>query len=1345
MGLLDFLTKKTQEPATVLPVLPEEIYRTGVLGLQDVIAPHALKISPRELDLGEKIARTFFVISYPRFLTTGWFAPIINMDKVLDVAIYIHPMDTNEMLRKFQKKVAEVQSQIATREEKGMVRDPILDTAYSDLEKLRDSLQQAQERIFEVGLYLTIYGSTREDIDKVESEIRSILESRLVYIRPALFQQEQGFRSVLPLATDELGVHTKLNSAPLSSIFPFISFDLTSDRGILYGINRHNSSLILFDRFSLENYNSVTFAKSGAGKSLRFSENVVWYEKGAVQSGQIGPLIERIIKKRGCTKIDEELEGVFNPNIEVFSFDKQMKGRWSKVSVAARKDAPDHYYTFRTKSGREVTTTADHNMLVLRNGKVIAAKSENIQSGEYIPLPRIVHASPHSTQWLNLLTLLPSSSKMFVRDTVTSSCITLPAMKKLLKSHKGQSDDFAKTATISLRRGNYLPALWPVSESFGSILGWIASEGTVGKSQTRISNIETEALDHIELSFKTLNLRVGRSPRFIDCSNTMFICLLSAIRGDGNSKTKRVADFLFNAPREVIAAYLRAYFEGDGGVESHEVTALSKSKELMSGLSYLLYYFGIIARIQKRQKKYAKTGRKRTFWQLRISGQDNIREFQEHIGFISTRKKEALAKIAAKNGNTNCDIVPGMQPLAKELETLFDTQLSDIPDFSALKQGHDMSPQRLGSLVGKMEARVQRFKDLYPFMQKLQDLPTVAAIIKKTDEDRELNRKMIEKLSSSWFTVKQGMPPRTKNALKIFEVAGVDAPKTVDELKRMVGSGVANLRVHANDFDDYLACTLNGTRDNSSYELLRTAAQFIVGEYRRTLQNLRRVEEVIATFKTLANTDLFWDPIVSITKKPNKKDKYVYDLTVDDEVFLAGHGGMFVHNSYTTKLEILRSLMFDTEVIVIDPEREYEYLAEAVGGRYFNISLSSEHHINPFDLPIPREDESPSDILRNNIITLVGLFRIMLGGLTPEEDAVIDKAITETYALKDITADANFAAIEPPLLSDFELVLSGMEGSESLVARLSKYTKGTWSGFMNRPTNVDMNKKLVVFSVRDMEDDLKPVAMYIITHHIWNTVRKELRKRLLVIDEAWWMMKSQDTASFLFGIAKRGRKYYLGLSTITQDVNDFLTSPYGTAMITNSSIQVLLRQSPTSVDLVQSTFKLSDEEKYLLLESDVGEGIFFAGLKHVAIKVIASYTEDQIITSDPSQILAIKKAKQDLARSSELEAGQAFAAPAPAQVSSAAATLQAAALKEMSGVPQQAASESLPQVSPEPSPLPPPPVPAPLPAPLPTSAPPSPQMPPSSASSAGIPLEPPPLVQPAPQPSLSPPQGPQPL
>jgi conjugal transfer ATP-binding protein TraC len=599
MGIFDFLKKKKEEDVKISAFLPQQIYESGVLELQDVIAPGALEITPREVNLGEKIMRSFFVISYPRYLSDSWFAPIINLDKVFDISIFIHPIETAKILRQFQKKVAEVQAQIQTREEKGMVRDPKLDTAYQDLEILRDQLQQAQEKIFDVGLYLSIYADSAEELDKAESEIKSMLESKLVYVKPALFQQEDGFKSILPICTDILGIHSKLNSSPLSSIFPFISFELSSNEGILYGVNRHNSGLVLFNRFSLENYNSVTFAKAGAGKS------------------------------------------------------------------------------------------------------------------------------------------------------------------------------------------------------------------------------------------------------------------------------------------------------------------------------------------------------------------------------------------------------------------------------------------------------------------------------------------------------------------------------------------------------------------------------------------------------------------------------------------------------FATKLEILRSLMFDVDVLVIDPENEYEHIAEATGGRFFNISLTSINHINPFDLPPPREDENSADILRSNIVNLVGLFRLMLGGLTPEEDSIIDRAISETYALKDITPESDFSNAEPPLLSDFELVLGGMEGAESLVQKLSKYTKGTWSGFINQPTNIDINKKFVVFSIRDMEDELKPVAMYLITHFIWTEVRRELKKRLLVIDEAWWMMKSEDTASFLFGLAKRGRKYYLGLSTITQDVEDFLKSPYGVPIITNSSMQLLMKQSPSSIDVVQQTFNLTDEEKYLLLESDVGEGIFFAGLKHVAIKIIGSYTEEQIITSDPSQVLAIRKAKKE--------------------------------------------------------------------------------------------------------------------
>ncbi len=605
MGLFDFLNKKTvaTNESLITPVLPDQVYKVAEMQLKDIIAPSALEIQSKALNLGSTILRSFFVISYPRYLTDNWLSPIINLDKVFDISIHVVPLNTGEIMKTFQRKVAEVESQTMIREEKGLVRDPTLDVAYQDLEDLRDGLTQGQEKMFEVSLYITLYGSTHEELDKVENEIKNIFESKLVYVKPALFQQDAGFISTLPVGTDLLQIKNKLNTSPLSSFFPFVSFDLSSDKGILYGLNRHNGSLILFDRFSLENYNSIIFAKSGSGKS------------------------------------------------------------------------------------------------------------------------------------------------------------------------------------------------------------------------------------------------------------------------------------------------------------------------------------------------------------------------------------------------------------------------------------------------------------------------------------------------------------------------------------------------------------------------------------------------------------------------------------------------------YFTKLEILRTLMFETEVIIIDPEREYEFLAESVGGRYFDISLVGNHHINPFDLPRPTQDESPSEILRSNIVNLVGLFRVMLGGLTPEEDAIIDQAITETYALKDITGDSDFTRLEPPLLSDFETVLEGIDGSESLLQRISKYTRGTWSGFINQPSNVDINKKLVCFSIRDMEDELKPVAMYIITHFIWNAVRKHLKKRLLVVDEAWIMMKNDDTASFLFSLAKRGRKYYLGLATITQDVGDFLKSPYGLPIITNSSIQILLKQSPSSIDIVQKTFNLTNEEKFLLLESGVGEGIFFAGLKHVAIKVVASYTEDQIITSDPSQLLKIQKMKEEVTES----------------------------------------------------------------------------------------------------------------
>jgi len=334
--------------------------------------------------------------------------------------------------------------------------------------------------------------------------------------------------------------------------------------------------------------------------------------------------------------------------------------------------------------------------------------------------------------------------------------------------------------------------------------------------------------------------------------------------------------------------------------------------------------------------------------------------------------------------------------------------------------------------------------------------------------------------------------------------------------------------------------------------------------------------------------------------------------------------------SYAVKLEVLRSLMMGTDVIIIDPEMEYIHLSEAVGGTYVNISLASESKVNPFDLPRPVGTQiSTEDVIRSAVITLKGLVRIMFGSLTPQEDSIVDRALLETYAKKDITPSTDLATVEAPIMQDFLDVLEGMEGAETLVLKLQKYTSGTFSGLFNSPTNVNMNNQLVIFSVRDLEDELRPMAIYTLINYVWNIVRSERKKRLLVIDEAWWLMTHEDSAKFIYALVKRCRKYYLGVTTITQDVNDFLRSPYGQAIVTNSSVQLLLRQSPAAVDIIKKTFMLTEGEKYLLLESAIGEGIFFAGNKHAAIKIVASYTEDQIITSDPKQLLEIEKAKKE--------------------------------------------------------------------------------------------------------------------
>lgn len=570
--------------------------------LAEFLAPGALNISPSHIQIGDKFARTIFLATYPRYLQTNWFSPVINMDKVFDVSIFVMPKNTADVLKQLRDQLTRLEAQAMEEAAKGKVRDPILETAIGDIEVLRDRLQQGTDKFFELGVYVTIYENSLKDLNETESKFRGMMEYQLVFPKPATFRMIEGFISTLPLNDDRLNVHTSLNTEPLASIFPFVSFDLTSNDGILYGINTHNNSLVLFDRFQLENYNSVVFGKSGGGKS------------------------------------------------------------------------------------------------------------------------------------------------------------------------------------------------------------------------------------------------------------------------------------------------------------------------------------------------------------------------------------------------------------------------------------------------------------------------------------------------------------------------------------------------------------------------------------------------------------------------------------------------------YTIKLEILRSLVFGAQVLIIDPEDEYKYIAETVGGTTVKISINSDQHVNPFDLPALKPDETPADVFKSHILDLTGLLKLILGNLTPEESAILDEALIQTYAIKDITPESNFSNAEPPVLSDLQNILEGLTGAESMAVRLKKYTTGTFAGFLNMPTNVSLNNDLVVFSIRDMEEELRPIAMYSILNYIWTAVRRTQRKRLLIVDEAWWLMKYEIGAAFLSNVAKRARKYYAGLTTISQDVPDLLSSPQGKAIITNSSMQILMKQSPASVDIIQQTFNLTDAEKYYLLEARVGFGLFFIGQNHIGIRVVASYAEDQIITSDPKQILEIEKAKEEWAK-----------------------------------------------------------------------------------------------------------------
>lgn len=336
--------------------------------------------------------------------------------------------------------------------------------------------------------------------------------------------------------------------------------------------------------------------------------------------------------------------------------------------------------------------------------------------------------------------------------------------------------------------------------------------------------------------------------------------------------------------------------------------------------------------------------------------------------------------------------------------------------------------------------------------------------------------------------------------------------------------------------------------------------------------------------------------------------------------------------SFAVKLEAVRSMMLGTEILIIDPENEYQKLCDAVGGSYIRLSLNSDVRINPFDLPKVVDAEDANDALRANLVTLHGLFRLMLSGaqgpngqaastLTANEEADLDQALIDTYARAGITSDPSTHNNVPPTIINLYDTLLHMGGTgPGLAQRLRKYTSGTFAGIFSQQSNVDINNPMVVFNIRDLEDELRPVAMYIILSHIWNVVRAEQKRRMLIVDEAWQLMEHDDSANFLFSLAKRARKYYLGLSTITQDVEDFMASKMGRAIVANSSMQLLLKQSPSAVDVLSNVFKLTEEEKKRLANFPVGQGLFFAGPNHVHIQIIASETEEVLITTKPGEV-----------------------------------------------------------------------------------------------------------------------------
>lgn len=1179
---------------------------SGKLSIQDILAPREIEIDFSYIKIGKRFFRTLFVAGYPRFVSAGWLDPIINFDHSLDVSFFIYPVEGKTVLDDLRRKIAEMEAEMATDLGRGRVVNPATQAKLEDAYALQEQLVKGAERFFQFSFYITIPADSLEELNQITQQVISTLGSLLILGKPATLDMENAFYSTLPLGTDKLSITRNMDTTSLATTFPFTSADLSSDKGVLYGINEDNDSLIVFDRFSLENYNSILLATSGAGKSTRYDEPVLYMDNsGRVHLEKIGKVVEKAIKTGTLEQIDEEMEGVISPGIKVFAFDKFLKGVWSEVSVAARKIAPEMLYKVRTRSGRETTVTADHNLIVLKGGKVKVAKGERVGRGDYLPIPRRISTDSATPEYIDLWELLKSSKIKYL---------------KLRGNRVGNS----------LRKPkNSLPRKLPLSEQFFRMLGYFASEGMVNINRAFVSTIERRVLSDLEFYFKSLDINysfveVAGKKIGIHTHSEPFRELLRSLGAAGKASRKRVPPIVFSAQDRKVACFLKAYFEGDGGVEQHEVSATTRSYGLASDITYLLLRLGVIARISKSKKgaTNAEGNRKRTYYKIRISGQENILSFTKHIGFVSKRKNTAL-KHLIKEGNTNIDTIPELGPILKDIyEELYSHPRIGAPKkFSEIKLGtFKPSRRQLLKLVGEIEKRVEEIEALEnDGLLTLKSLPTLDKILERAG-DKSVNRKLWKRLGSSWSVIKRREhPPLLANALSAASLThgtNYDIPTVSSALYK--GFRVLGQSLQA--FDDNLRVAIVNRSGNTSYQRVTEAKDYLLEVYRKKKKRLKKIKNHLTWLKILASSELYWDEVVEV-KKVKSKHNYVYDLTVDDQVFLAGFGGMFVHNSFAVKLEAVRSLMLGTEVFIIDPEAEYKPLAEAVGGEFISFSFNSPAKINPFDLaPVREEGENQLEL---KILSLHSLFGVIMGQLNPSEQALLDRALIATYKAKGITPDPTTQGNPPPLMEDLYKALLGMEDplARSLADRIEKFVKGSFRGIFDQHTNIDLKNPFTVFSVKDLEEALRPIAMFVILDFIWTRIKRDLKKRILIVDEAWHMMRYPDTAQFLYSVAKRSRKYWLGLTTITQDVEDFLSRDIGKAIVTNSALRLLMKQSPAAIETVGDVFKLSEGEKQRLLAADVGEGIFFAGPSHVAVRVVASEDEYKLVTTKPPETI----------------------------------------------------------------------------------------------------------------------------